>query len=444
MSHDIIIEAVAYLIENAFFFFIISRLFRPKYNVLITIATVLAKTAVDCFTFNLSIWLRSPISVIVCVLLCMIIYSTKPYIISALCIMFGYIVSIVNLLIGILLSICFNKYILIIFRGISAQHVIAHILTDIVVIAILFYFVNILKKKSFDSAPQFWKIFNILMVTFFLIAVMFMTAYPVTSPSSVAERIYAITTAMFFVLTIIITHMSIVISDKLRQADKFRTISDSFESLEEAYYVQLDAITATRKMRHDMRAHASSIISLMKQNKIDEAMTMMDEIYTHLELPLARIDKLTGNIYVDIILTNKLTMLRKHDINCEYELDSLKNSNIENIDITSVVSNLLDNAYEAASVSKEKYIKFQLMDYDSHVFIRTLNSYAVEPVESSIRGRILSSTKKDPGIHGLGMEIISDIADKYNGSFIWEIHDGLFDAYVTMAKDVYGSDESAK
>ena len=197
-------------------------------------------------------------------------------------------------------------------------------------------------------------------------------------------------------------------------------------------------------MRHDMRAHASSIISLMKQNKIDEAMSMMDEIYTHLELPLARIDKLTGNIYVDIILTNKLAMLRKHDINCEYELDSLKNSHIENIDITSVVSNLLDNAYEAASVSKEKYIKFQLMDYDSHVFIRTLNSYAVEPVESSIRGRILSSTKKDPGIHGLGMEIISDIADKYNGSFIWEIHDGLFDAYVTMAKDVYGSDESAK
>lgn len=436
MSLDIIIETAAYLVENTFFFFILSKLFRQKYNILITIAAVLVKTAIDCCTFNLPIWLRAPIFVIVCILLCMIIYSTKPYIISALCIMFGYIVNIVNLLVGILLSICFDKYILIIFHGISAPHIIAHILTDIVVIAILFYFANILKRISFESAHHFWKIFNILMVTFFLIAVMFMTAYPVTSPSSVAERIYAITTAMFFVLTMVISQLSIVMSDKLRQADKLRTIRNSFEHLEEAYYVQLDAITATRKMRHDMKSHLSAAIALMKQNKVEEAVSMMDELYTHLELPSAKIEKLTGNIYIDIILTNKLALFRQHGINFECELDSLKDIHIENIDITSVVSNLLDNAYEAASISEKRYIKFQLMDYGSHIFIRTLNSYAEEPVASSVRGHILNSTKKDSGIHGLGMEIIRDLADKYNGSFIWEIHDGLFDAYVTMAKDI--------
>lgn len=444
MSSSLIIEAVSYLIENAIFFFILDTIFKRRYNIFTTMVAVLVATAVDTLTFSLPVWLRSPISVIVCILLCIAVYAIKPYIASAICIMFGYIVSIVNLLVGILLSIFFDKYILIIFRGISSHHIIAHILTDVVVIAILFHFVNILKKISFESNHQLWKIFNILMVTFFLIAVMFMTAYPVTSPSSVAERIYAITTTMFFILTIVITHMSIVISDKLRQADKLRTIRDSFENLEEAYYVQLEAIAATRKMRHDMKAHISAVSTLMKQNKIEEAISMMDGLNTHLELPLAKIEELTGNIYIDIILTNKLAMFRQHGINFEYELDSLNDVHIENIDITSVISNLLDNAYEAASVSEKKYIRFQFMDYDSHVFIRTLNSYATDPVASSVRGHILNSTKNDPGVHGLGMEIIRDLADKYNGSFIWEIHDGLFDAYVTMAKDIYYPDESAK
>ncbi len=444
MTLDTIIEFTSYLIENAIFFFILDKLFQRKYSVLTAVAAVLIKTVADILAFSLPVWLRSPISVIVCILLCIAIYAMKPYIASALCIMFGYIVCIVNLLVGILLSVCFNNYILAVFHGNSAQHIFSHILIEAAVIGILFYFSNIQRKLSLEYGLQFWKIFNVLIIIFFIISVMFMTAYPVTSPSSVAEHIYVITTALFFVLTITIIRLSITVSDKLRQADKLRTIRDTFENLEEAYYVQLDAIATTRKIRHDMKAHISAVAALMRQNQIEEAISMMDDLNTHLELPSAKIEKLTGNIYIDIILTNKMAMFRRHDINFEYELDSLNDIHIENIDITSVVSNLLDNAYEAASVSKEKYIKFQLMDYDSHVFIRTLNSYAVEPVESSIRGRILSSTKKDPGIHGLGMEIISDIADKYNGSFIWEIRDGLFDAYVTMAKDVYGSDESAK
>lgn len=444
MTLNLIIEVASYLIENAFFFFILDRLFQRRYNVITTIAAILTKTIADTLAFNLPIWLRAPISVIVCILLCIAVYTMKPYIASALCIMFGYIVCIVNLLVGILLSVCFNKYILVILRGNSSQHIISHILIGVAVIGILFYFAGISKKFSLEYGLQFWKIFNFLMFTFFIISVMFLTAYPVTSPSSIAARIYIFTTVIFFVLTMVIIQLSIVISDKLRQADKLRTIRDTFENLEEAYYVQLDAITATRKMRHDMKAHLSAITALLRQNEIEEAISMMDELNTHLELPSAKIEKLTGNIYIDIILTNKLAMFRQHDINFEYELDSLNDVHIENIDITSVVSNLLDNAYEAASVSEKKYIRFQLMDYDSHVFIRTLNSYATEPIASSVRGHILNSTKKDSGVHGLGMEIIRDLADKYNGSFIWEIHDGLFDAYVTMAKDVYYPDESAK
>ncbi len=444
MSSDLIIEAIAYLIENAAFFFILDRLFKRRYNVLTTIAAVLIATIVDTLAFNLPVWLRASVFVVVCIPLCIAVYTIKPYIASALCIMFGYIECIVNLLVGILLSVCYDEYILTIFRGFTSQHIISHILAEAAVIGLLFYFAHIQRKLSPEYGLQFWKIFNILIITFFIISVMFMTAYPVTSPSSVAEYIYVITTAMFFVLTIVIIRLSITVSDKRRQADKLRTIRDTFENLEEAYYVQLDAITATRKMRHDMKAHISAVTALIRQNNVEEAISVLHEFCANLELPSAKIEELTGNIYVDIILSNKLALFRQHDINFEYELDFLNDVHIENIDITSVVSNLLDNAYEAASVSEKKYIRFQLMDYDSHIFIRTLNSYAIEPISSSVLGSVLNSTKKDPGVHGLGMEIIRDLADKYNGSFIWNIHDGLFDAYVTMAKDIYDTTKDSK
>ncbi len=79
-----------------------------------------------------------------------------------------------------------------------------------------------------------------------------------------------------------------------------------------------------------------------------------------------------------------------------------------------MVSNLISNAYEAALKSDEKKIKVQMyMQNDgSFIIIKIENSFSGEIVRQGDR---LLTTKKDGNIHGVGIESVEKVAEKYDG-----------------------------
>ncbi len=87
---------------------------------------------------------------------------------------------------------------------------------------------------------------------------------------------------------------------------------------------------------------------------------------------------------------------------------------VESMDLVAMVSNLISNAYEAALKSDEKKIKVQMyMQNDgSFIIIKIENSFSGEIV---CQGDRLLTTKKDGNIHGVGIESVEKVAEKYDG-----------------------------
>ena len=101
------------------------------------------------------------------------------------------------------------------------------------------------------------------------------------------------------------------------------------------------------------------------------------------------------------------------DISASYS----KNNTIRNVDICTILVNLLDNAIEACEKidnSEDRYIKLSISSLGGMVVIKVENSCSQFVFDD---GQIveLKTTKNDSKSHGYGLKIVKAIANKYNG-----------------------------
>ena len=102
-----------------------------------------------------------------------------------------------------------------------------------------------------------------------------------------------------------------------------------------------------------------------------------------------------------------------------FPISDVRESNLAFIiddDLVAMLSNLLDNAVEAAKNSKNAYINLSVKNEKSFVVLRVVNSCAVAP---EANGKLLKTTKNDASVHGYGTKSIRKTAKKYNGICEW-------------------------
>ncbi|WP_423219254.1 ATP-binding protein [Acetobacterium malicum] len=87
---------------------------------------------------------------------------------------------------------------------------------------------------------------------------------------------------------------------------------------------------------------------------------------------------------------------------------------ILSFDLAIILGNLLDNAIEAVSeLKKEREIKTKINYDKGRLIVLVENPYQGERVK--VGNRYLT-TNKEPSQHGLGLENVKSVLQKYNGS----------------------------
>lgn len=189
------------------------------------------------------------------------------------------------------------------------------------------------------------------------------------------------------------------------------------EKLKMQYKYYLDMEENQKKMRqvyHDMNNHIKNIKS-MKNNgaEINEYIDGIEK-----EVQENRYVYNTGNKLLDIILFEKNKECLKNEIEFNTLIDFRECDFIEMIDISSIFSNLIDNAIEACvkmDEDEKRYITLRTTSIKGYFVIRCENSKSKNICsDRDSKGGFITS-KKDKFYHGIGIESIKSSINKYSG-----------------------------
>ncbi|RDY27740.1 ATP-binding protein [Romboutsia weinsteinii] len=194
------------------------------------------------------------------------------------------------------------------------------------------------------------------------------------------------------------------------------------------YYLNIkESQEKVKRLYHDINNHMTNIKVI--QNKNDEVDKYVASINDELKDFESTYN--TGNVILDIILSEKNKLCKLKNIEFLCNIDFSKCDFVEMIDVSSVFTNLLDNAIEACE-------KIENKEHKRYISIRgtIVKSYYIIKCENSKTNKVISknnkilTSKKDKYIHGIGIDSIKSSIKKYDGEIDIQVEENKFVATI--------------
>ena len=177
-----------------------------------------------------------------------------------------------------------------------------------------------------------------------------------------------------------------------------------------------------RAYAHDAKNHLSAIKNLNTNPEIDTYISKMNERLTE----YSKVSH-SGNHTLDVVIDKYVAECDINKIAFEFDIKNNNLSGIENYDIVAILSNLLDNAVDAAKISKEKYIAVETDFRNDFSVIIVSNSCDISPTFND--SELPTTTKKHKQLHGFGLKSVKKTLKKYNGDIDFE-YDGEKNCFI--------------
>ncbi len=183
-----------------------------------------------------------------------------------------------------------------------------------------------------------------------------------------------------------------------------------------------------RGWRHDYRNH----IQNMKIQLADKNYGKLNEYLDSLACDLDTVDTVikTGNVMADAILNSKLAAAEKLNIRLNVKANVPEHLKMTDVELCSVLGNMLDNAIEACAAlpENERFMRVYIGRLKGQLYLSVQNSAGKVRKE---KGEYIS-TKSDSKEHGYGLFRIDRIAKKYGGYVNRQNEEGVFAAEIMI------------
>ena len=142
----------------------------------------------------------------------------------------------------------------------------------------------------------------------------------------------------------------------------------------------------------------------------------------------------TDNTAVNIVISEKWMYCKSHDIKLSCMVNPQALSFMENVDVYSLLGNLLDNCIEAVAAigsPDRRVISFNIAEHAGVVTVSARNYYSGE---RALAGGLPVTTKTDKTSHGYGTRSIRRIVEKYGGAVDMSAKGGIFAVNITFSR----------
>lgn len=230
-------------------------------------------------------------------------------------------------------------------------------------------------------------------------------------------------------LDIYLIYLFEAISQKY-ELEKEINLREQQAAMQNSYYQSIEMqYDHSRRLIHDMKNHMQTLEELYNSGSGHEAKDYAQTI-------LESMDALSGrfkckNRILTIIINDKILKCDEERIEINTRVEDLDFDFIDPFDMTTIFSNLLDNAIEACSRLSIEKRKIELKVYK-------FNGFITISVRNPYKGKLIwdkdSLVSTKGGKHmGLGLKNVTFAVEKYDGAVQRKIDQGYFEVKILMS-----------
>lgn len=185
------------------------------------------------------------------------------------------------------------------------------------------------------------------------------------------------------------------------------------EEADAVYYQEVQKQAESQRIFiHDIKNHLRTIDGLAVEGRATEISNYIAKLESSI-VPVSHI-RLCSDPILNIMLIRFSDECREKGINIQFDIRENCTSNMDAPSMTTLYGNLLSNAVDAATISKEKTIEMSVIrnSQQAGILISVVNSCDAAPIPDTNGGY---RTNKRAGVHGVGLKSINRIVRKYNG-----------------------------
>lgn len=422
----LILDYALCLIEySSFFFFLNSLLERRFANYLPIVAVIFMATTFTYFFSNARMSINSVMSLIILILGCSLLFKAKFIVKISYSLLLLFFLLIIDIISGNLFALVFDENYLAVFYSNFTYRLVSCLVIKVIDVLMIFVMQKVFKRVDKSLKSKYWALFSAVFLVLLLTSAIFMDFYSNLHQSKGLILLVFFISVTFLVLSLIVVYFFVEICSAFQRDKLLFTLEANNKAFEEALALQSSNSENLRKIRHDIVKHTSTAVALIEKGNVDDAADLLRNVSDTVGQIVSDNNVNTGNSVVDAIISSRAALCKRKDISFIYCIEPLDEIKIEAADLSSLLSNLLDNAVEAAEKTANGMIKIDIFKYKAYFDICIENSFlGKDTIIHS--GTQLLSTKSDGAMHGYGTQIIKGIAEKYNGYVTWNDNEENF------------------
>ncbi|MEG0154906.1 MAG: GHKL domain-containing protein [Lachnospiraceae bacterium] len=232
---------------------------------------------------------------------------------------------------------------------------------------------------------------------------------------------------LIFAMNIFVYRLFDRISELCHKEEQY-LMKEQQAQMQYKYYNDLEKkYVNSKRLFHDLKRHIYLIEQLYKsEGKSDKATEYTDSLMEKIEAASFKFH--TNSQVLNILVNDKLVLSELNGIHFIYNCEDIDWSFMLDIDLATIVSNLLDNAFDACEVEKNKEIELCICSINNFVILNVTNNCTTLLQHQNGKYR---STKE--GHMGIGLSNVKSIVEKYGGSLRLHTKDQKFVVQVTFA-----------
>lgn len=238
--------------------------------------------------------------------------------------------------------------------------------------------------------------------------------------------------ALLIGLNIFVSTLLDAAARNFRLENERKLLKEQEESRRQYYEQEQERYEESRKLIHDIRNHVIAMEELYRGQQSADALKYAEHIHQVL-------NDLGQKYYTDykllnMILNDKVRIMQREGIRADIRIGEAELDFLQDMDVTCIFANLLDNAIAAAGGCRDAFIRLRVNPVRQFISVTMENSCEQEPLSDG-RGRYLS---RKEGHEGRGLTNIQRTVERYGGDMQCSWEKGIFTTRLMLVQSTQG------